>query len=196
MRASGQRDPETMSDVTAFLQQRNSAPRLTEPAPDAGAREQIYRAALRVPDHARLRPWRFVEVEKDRRHDLGRLFEASLLRLDPNADSSVRDKALAAPLRAPLIVVVFARPTDHPKVPPVEQRLSAACAAHAILLAAESLGYAGMWRTGNPAYDPEIVRGLGGAADEEIIAFLYLGTRDGDPRPLPPMETEDFVSRW
>jgi nitroreductase len=185
-----------MSDVTAFLQQRNSAPRLMGPAPDAEARGQIYRAALRVPDHARLRPWRFLEVEGDRRHDLGRLFEASLLRRDPRADSSVREKALAAPLRAPLLVVVFARTVDHPKVPPLEQHLSAGCAAHAILLAAESLGYAGMWRTGNPAYDPEVVRGLGGAADEEIIAFLYLGTRDGEPKPLPPMETDDFVSRW
>ncbi len=46
-----------MSDILRFLQQRNSAAKLTTPAPDPAQIEEIFRAAMRVPDHAWLRPW-------------------------------------------------------------------------------------------------------------------------------------------
>jgi nitroreductase len=175
---------------------RNSAPRLCAPAPDAQARELMFRAALRAPDHARLRPWRFLTIEGEQRHAFGAVLERALLRLDPQADASVRERALAAPLRAPLLVAVFARIQDHPKVPAIEQRLSAGCAAHALLLAAEALGFAGIWRTGNACYDAQVVAELGGAPDEELVAFLYIGTREGDAKPLPALEVDEFVSAW
>ena len=44
-----------MSDILQFLQQRNSAPRLIAPAPSAAQLDDIFRAALRAPDHAWLR---------------------------------------------------------------------------------------------------------------------------------------------
>ncbi len=185
-----------MNDILRFLQNRNSAPKLTAPGPDPATIEQIFRAALRVPDHAWLRPWRFLTVAGDRRRDLGRLLERCLLARDPRADETARDKARNAPLRAPLLVVVVARLSEHAKVPAVEQRLSAGCAAQAILLAAEACGYAGIWRTGDAAFDRNVMDGLGLAANEEIVAVLYLGTRDGGPKPLPKLDTGDFVSNW
>lgn len=156
----------------------------------------MFRAALRVPDHVWLRPWRFRVVEGDRRHALGQVLLDSLLRRDPNAEEAVRTRALNAALRAPLVIVVLASISEHPKVPPGEQRLSAGCAAHALLLAAEALGYSGIWRTGNAAYDPDVVAALGGASNEEIVAFLYIGTRDGSVKALPSMNPDDFVSHW
>ena len=156
----------------------------------------MFQAALRVPDHVWLRPWRFRVVEGDRRHALGQVLLDSLLRHDPNADEAVRSKALNAPLRAPLVIVVLASITQHPKVPALEQRLSAGCAAHALLLSAEALGYAGVWRTGNAAYDPDVVAALGGATNEEIVAFLYIGTRERSAKALPSINPDDFVSHW
>jgi nitroreductase len=185
-----------MIDALTLLTERNSAPRLAGPAPDAGAREAIFAAALRAPDHAWLRPWRFLTVEDEARHALGSVLERSLLRREPEADAAAREKARCAPLRAPLVVVVLARLQPHPKVPPLEQRLSAGCAAHAILLAAEALGYAGIWRTGAGAFDREVVRELGGEEHEEIVAFLYLGTREGPGKSLPALAVEDFVAPW
>ncbi|MEZ5502206.1 MAG: nitroreductase family protein [Halioglobus sp.] len=185
-----------MSDELHFLQQRNSAPKLTEPAPSAAQRQAIFRAALRAPDHAWLRPWRFITVEGGRRDHLGELLERCLLLRNPGADEAARLKARNAPLRAPLLVVVVARLSEHPKVPPAEQRLSAACAAHAILLAAEACGFAGIWRTGDAAYDRAVMRGLGLTDNEEIVAFIYLGTRDGAAKNIPPLDTADFVSTW
>ncbi|WP_117316366.1 nitroreductase family protein [Chromatocurvus halotolerans] len=185
-----------MSEPIDLLLQRNSAPRLTLPGPDTQEQKLMFQAALRAPDHLWLRPWRFLVVEGERREALGRVMLDCLLRRDPEADETVRAKALNAPLRAPLLIVVLADITEHPKVPAVEQRLSAGCAAHAILLAAEALGYSGVWRTGNPAYDPEVVAALGGSRDEEITAFLYIGTREGTAKTLPAMSTDDFVARW
>ncbi len=36
--------------------------------------------------------------------------------------------------------------------------------------------------------------GLGLEANEEIIGFLYLGSRDGAAKTIPSLDTADFVS--
>jgi nitroreductase len=185
-----------MKDVLHLLHTRNSAPKLTDPGPSAPDLDQILRAALRAPDHARLRPWRFITVQEQRREDLGRLFLASLLRRNAAADQAARDKALAAPLRAPMVMVVVCRLSEHPKVPHYEQRLSAGCAAQGALLAAEALGLAGIWRTGDVAFDRVFMSELGLADNEEIIGFLYLGTRQGPPKPLPELDPGEFNKHW
>jgi nitroreductase len=152
--------------------------------------------AMRAPDHARLRPWRFISVAGERREQLGALLRDALLLRDPQADETAQAKAANSPLRGPLVLVVVARISEHPKVPPIEQRLSAGCAAHGLLLAAEALGYAGIWRTGDAAFDRQVMDGLGLTSEEEITGFLYLGTREGNPKPLPTLQVGDFLQEW
>jgi len=185
-----------MKNALQLLHERNAAPKLESPGPDAAALENMFRAALRAPDHAWLQPWRFLVVEGESRVALGRVFRRSLLAEDSAADAAALDKAAAAPLRAPLVVVVVCRYTDHPKVPEFEQLLSAGCAAHAMLLAAEAQGYAGIWRTGRYAEDIRVARDLGLQDNEHIIGFLYFGTRQGSPKSLPEREVENYVSYW
>lgn len=185
-----------MPDLLHLLQQRNSSPRLEAPGPDDAELRELVAAAIRAPDHAWLRPWRFISVAGERRDELGKVLDNALLARNPEADYAAREKARCAPLRAPLVLVVVARITEHPKVPAVEQRLSAGCAAQSILLGAEALGYAGVWRTGDPAYDPAVMAALGLAENEEIVGFLYLGTRSGKSKPLPDLAPEDFLSSW
>lgn len=185
-----------MSDILHFLQHRNSAPKLIEPAPSAAQMQEIFRAALRVPDHSWLRPWRFITIDGDRREAFGEVLERSLVQRQPDADATARNRARNAPLRAPLLIVVVAKLSEHPKVPAIEQRLSAGCAAQAILLAAEASGYAGIWRTGEPAFDRQVMNSLGLAETEEIIGFLYVGTRAGAAKTIPQLDTADFVSSW
>lgn len=185
-----------MSDILTFLQQRNSAPRLSEPAPGPAELKEMVRAAIRAPDHCWLNPWRFIRIDGERRAAFGEELERCLLQRNPAADAGARDKARNAPLRAPLLLVVVARIREHPKVPALEQRLSAGCAAHGILLAAEAMGYAGVWRTGDPAFDPAVMQVLGLAPGEEITGFLYLGTRATAAKNLPALEPDDFLSSW
>jgi nitroreductase len=99
-------------------------------------------------------------------------------------------------MRAPLMVVVVCRFSEHPKVPRDEQLLSAGCAAHSLLLAAEAQGYAGIWRTGNYALDSHVHAALGVSENEEVVGFLYFGTRDGQAKALPQREVDEYVSYW
>lgn len=185
-----------MNEILHCLQGRNSAPKLTGPGPGPADMQQIFAAALRAPDHAWLRPWRFLVVSGERRQALGQVLSGALEARNPDADEAALAKVANAPLRAPTLVVVITRLSEHPKVPHVEQRQSAACAAHAILLATEACGYAGIWRTGDAAFDANVMRELGLAENEEITGFLYLGTREGKGKPLPQLNADDFVSNW
>ena len=47
------------------------------PGPDAAQRELLFRAALRAPDHAVLRPWRFLTIEGAGREHLGEAVEVA-----------------------------------------------------------------------------------------------------------------------
>ncbi len=178
--------------VLQFLQGRNSAPKLIEPGPSADELEQMLQCAMRAPDHARVRPWRFISVQGARREALGELLLASLLRRQPEADEAARHKALNAPLRAPLVLAVIATYTEHPKVPAWEQQLSAGCAAFNLSLAAEALGYAAIWRTGPYAEDKQLLAALGGDSDDHIVGFIYVGTRDGQAKALPELDSSEF----
>ncbi|WP_327439989.1 nitroreductase family protein [Pseudomonas donghuensis] len=183
-----------MEALDALLN-RVSVPRLMDPAPNAAQREALFRAALRAPDHGQLRPWRFLTVEGEARFKLGQLL-VDAVKLNGDASEAALDKARAMPLRAPLLVVVVARLQDHFKVPQSEQRLAAGCAAHGILLAAHAQGIGAVWRTGELSYSKHVAKGLGLADNEEIIAFLYLGTPQHEPRTAPVLATADFVSAW
>ena len=178
-----------------LLLNRVSVGRLLEPAPDAAQRELMFRAALRAPDHGQLRPWRFLTVEGAARAKLGELFAAALA-ADPETKPETLDKARAMPLRAPLLMVVIARLSEHPKVPQEEQILSAGCAVHGLLLAAQALGFGGIWRTGDLAHHPHVLTGLGLQANEKIVGFLYLGSFEGERRVPPALQPADFVSAW
>ena len=183
-------------DALDALINRVSVPRLCEPAPDAAQREQLFRAALRAPDHGQLRPWRFLTIEGEAREQLGELFAEALLRKNPQIAEEALSKARNMPLRAPLLVVVIARTQVHAKVPAQEQVLAAGCAAHGILIAAHAQGIGAVWRTGDMAFDAHVHKGLGLAENEELIGYLYVGTPLTEPRTAPVLETADFVSGW
>jgi nitroreductase len=74
--------------------------------------------------------------------------------------------------------------------------IAAGIAAYNILLAAHAFGLGGMWRTGAPAYDPQVGQALGFGADTMIVGFLYLGTPDTMPRPREPIDFRIYVNRW
>ena len=183
-------------DAIEAIQQRVSVPRLGGEAPRADVLQQIYKAALRVPDHGQLKPWRFLEISEDGLDQLGELFAKAKQAEDPEISARALVKARAKPLRAPLLVVVIASPTDHPKVPEIEQLLSAGAAAQNMLIASHALGVGAMWRTGGMAYDPVVREGLGIADHEHIIGYLYLGEPQGNLRTAPELEPEGYFSTW
>ena len=180
----------------SLIQHRNSANKLIAPGPSKAELVEIFKSAMRAPDHARLRPWRFLVIEGQDREELGNLFVQVHTDSDPEISIEKCQKVAAKALRAPLIIVVVAHVVEHPKVSEIEQILSAGCAAQNILLSTEALDYAGIWRTGELAFDKGVHKGLGLLENEQILGFLYIGTREGDAKPIPQYEPEDFVRNW
>jgi nitroreductase len=162
-------------DLLSGIDSRASALKLTEPGPTREHLERIMRAGVRAPDHGRLRPWRFVVIEGAAREQLGaaiaRLSHAKFPQSTPEQLDNERRKAL----RAPTIVVAAARITKG-KIPDIEQIGAVTAGVENMMLAAHALGYGAMWKTGAPAYDAETKATLGLAAEDHIVAFLYLGT--------------------
>ncbi|NJM54292.1 MAG: hypothetical protein HC846_13470, partial [Blastocatellia bacterium] len=62
------------------------------------------------------------------------------------------------------------------KIPRIEQVGAVAAGVENMMLTAQALGYGAMWKTGAAAYDAQAKTTLGLAAEDEIVAFLYLGT--------------------
>jgi nitroreductase len=176
-----------------LLLDRRSARSLTEPAPDEAALDLILSSAARAPDHGRLRPWRFIVIRGEARVRFGELLAAHLGRTHPNSGADTLERERLKAFRAPLIVVVAARCQSEVKIPPVEQLLAAGAAAHAIMLAALALGFNSMWKTGAPAYDPQVKAGLGLAAGDEVVGFMYLGSEKEAAAPPERGEWRDRV---
>lgn len=183
-------------EAIALLANRSSSSRLIEPGPNTQALEQIIRCALRVPDHGRLRPWRFLVIEGEGRNRLGELFVDALRLRNPDASPDVIEKSRTAPLRAPLLIAVIGRLQQHAKVPVIEQHLSAGCAAHTLVLAAQALNFGAIWRTGDNCYDTFIKRGLGLGEEELIVGYIYIGTPMLPARAQPELEPAEFMQTW
>jgi nitroreductase len=183
-------------DALELLHTRESAVRLQDPAPSESALDAIFKSAARAPDHGRLRPWRFVVIRGDARGRFGELMAASLKARRADATPEMLARERDKTLRAPLIVVVAARVQAGAKIPVIEQVLSAGAAAQNIMLAAHALGYGAMWKTGEPAYDPQVKEALGLQATDAIVGFLYLGTRAGGSAPGVRPAPHEFVTEW
>lgn len=182
-----------MNTVTRFLLNRSSEPRLQAPAPGKEVLDQAFRCAARAPDHALLKPWRYLVVEGEALTELGEVFAGACAN---NATEKELEKARKAPLRAPMVIVGIAAPQHHPKVPEVEQILAAGSGMTLLSLALNDAGFGTMWRTGPVAYTRSVQESLGLAEGELIVGFLYTGSVAAEKPTVPRPETGEFVQYW
>lgn len=175
--------PSTPSgDVLRFLALRRSASAVTlaAPAPDAHQLADLLRLAVRVPDHGKLTPWRFLILEgEDKAAFVARLEALAQGRGDTTAAGKLGKLKIP-----PLVVAVISspRPADIPKW---EQQLSAGAVCLTLCQAAMAMGFGANWITDWYSYDSEAVAVLGLQAGERVAGFVMLGT----PRE-PPLERD------
>lgn len=182
-------------DALTLLTSRYSSSRLTEPAPAGEALDLIKRAALQVPDHGLLRPWRFVVAQgRESLSRLGDIFAEAAIEDDPSISAELQERARQLPLRAPMVITCIAKVTAHQKVPAAEQVQSAACAVMAMQQMAFALGFGGMWRTGAYAQLDFVKQALELGEDDEIVGFLYLGTATGPAPQRAVLDSTDYFS--
>ncbi|MDF2180413.1 NAD(P)H nitroreductase [Aliiglaciecola sp. CAU 1673] len=173
-----------------LLLNRQSQPRLQEPAPSGPALDNIFRAALRAPDHGNLTPWRFIVCKGKGLTKLGEIFEQGAIA----ADMSEKDieRAPSLPLRAPMVIIAITQYKEHAKVPWIEQVASTACAVQAMQMAAFAQGFGGIWRTGSYAQNEEVKNAFKLAEQDEIVGFLYLGTSVIPNSPQPSRDPNSY----
>ncbi len=166
-----------MNETLELLRRRRSvAPHLLgEPGPNQEELDQLLTIAVRVPDHGRLTPWRFIVLEGDARHRIGETIAAAYRADDPAADEEKvafeRDRLA----RAPLVVAVVSRARPHVKIPQWEQIMSAGAVCMTLVIAANAMGFSTSWLTEWYAFDRRVLDALGLAPDERMAGFVHIG---------------------
>lgn len=181
-----------------FLDARRSVPskQLGNPGPDDATLLRMLTSAVRVPDHGKLVPFRFIRIQGDARHALGERLAARTLHLDPDAADAVVAKDRARFSHAPTIITVVARLTAGHKVPEQEQLLTAGSVCFALLQAAQALGFGAQWLTGWMAYDETVATTLGLAPNERVAGFIHIGTPQMDAPERDRPDPSALLTDW
>lgn len=154
----------------------------------------MLRTAVHVPDHGRLRPWRFVLIEGAARDRLGALLLKRVMETLPDASAPRLDKERTRFSFAPCIVAVAIRTSKNHKVPEVEQLLSGGAVCMNLLHAAHQYGYGAQWLTGFAAYDRPVLEAIGVAADEQLLGYIHIGTRTCQPDDRERPDVDSLLS--
>ena len=164
---------------------------LHEPAPSGAEIETLLRLASRVPDHAKVVPWRFIVLGPDGGARIGETVGAAYVADHPEADAEKLAVERGRLQRAPLVIAVVSSPREHPKAPEWEQILSTGAACMSLVIAANAMGYSTNWLTEWVAFDRRVLGALGLASHERIAGFIYIGTADerAPDRPRPELST-------
>ena len=187
-----------MSAALTLLQQRHSVPsrQLGEPAPDEATLHALLEAAIRVPDHGKLVPFRLIRMQGEGKLRFGEQLAAIATRNNPDLSEAKLEKEQLRYTFAPLVLVVLARIDPSSKVPEIEQKLCAGNVAYNLLLGAYALGFGAQWLTGWAAYDPEVAAILGMTEQEHVIGFVHLGTPQIDVPDRDRPALADLLSTW
>ncbi|WP_108882980.1 nitroreductase family protein [Anderseniella sp. Alg231-50] len=187
------------ADALRLLETRRSASAkaMTGPGPSGEQLDRLLNIAVRVPDHGKLTPWRFIVFEGDARERAGEIVAGRYHELHPDHGEETLQVQRTMFSRAPCVVAVVSTAiTDHPKIPEWEQLMSAGAVCQNMLVAATAMGLAAQWISGWFSFDRHVLTALGLADSERIAGFIYLGTpaqlQEDRPRPEPASLTTRF----
>ena len=173
------------------------ASRLQEPSPDEAQLKSILDAGMRVPDHGKLNPWRFLVVEGRNRERLSEKLVEIYLSETIEGERAKLESMKTFGHQAPLLVIATFNPTlGGPKnIPAWEQWLSVGAACQNILVATHALGYAANWLTGWAAQSEGVRKYLGLGDDERVAGFIFIGSAENEPSERPRPEHDSIVKR-
>lgn len=180
-----------MTDLKDHLATRRSIsiPALNEPGPTPEQLDRILTMTVRVPDHGKLAPWRFIVIRDEAARDLGlRMAEIAETKEGPLSEARRRFEEDRF-TRAPLVVAVVSTARPHFKIPEWEQHLSVGAVTMNLIHACYAEGFATNWITEWVTYDEEAKAALGIAPEEKVAGFIYVGTPSEPPveRPRPAL---------
>lgn len=165
------------------------------PGPTDAQLAAMLSAAMRVPDHGKLTPWRFVVVETSARPALATLLVDSYGKEKPLASKTEVEAMRNFALQAPSLVVLMAKLNPQSHIPIWEQELSVGAAAMQLLNAGHAMGFVGNWLTGWASYSAAVAAALC-EEGERIAGFFFFGTAGKPLEDRIRPEAETVVRRW
>jgi nitroreductase len=185
------------SSVLAFLKSRKSASAkaMAGPGPSKAQMDEILEIAVRVPDHGKLAPWRFILIEGEGRATVGHGFAEVWSKNNPNHGADSLDFQGSLFMRAPVILIVVSTASVHAKIPLWEQQLSSAAVCYNAVLAATALGFDAQWQTDWVAYDEGAKAVMGVTPHEKISGIIYIGTSSVPMEDRPRPDVSSLLSR-
>ncbi len=164
------------STLSLLKTRRSGRPRdLVAPGPDPEQLREMLQAAIRVPDHGKLAPWRFIHVSKDQRRAFAKLLHKAYQAENPEPTRLEIEAVDRFAHQAPELIVAISSFVQGTKIPQWEQQLSCGAACMNLMLAAHAMGFAAGWVTGWAAYAPDVVKAFG-RGEERIAGFIFIGT--------------------
>jgi nitroreductase len=181
-------------DLIDTIATRRSLGKMRPDAPPRELIERVLQAGVHAANHHDTQPWRFFVLTSEGRSDFGEVLAQALSRRLGEADPTQREALMkgerAKPMRSPVLIVVGVHSeSDDPQVRR-EDLQAASAALQNMLLAANSLGLAALWRTGDGAYDDSVKAWFNLRPEDEMAGILYLGYADESFGPAPPRERE------
>jgi nitroreductase len=185
------------SSTISLLQTRRSGrPRdMVAPGPDADQLRQILEVAMRVPDHGKLAPWRFVHVAQERRPEFAALLHRAFRRDNREPTRLELEAVDRFGYQAPTLVVALSSPVPSTKIPLWEQELSCGAACMNLMTAAHALGFVAGWITGWPTYSMDVQAAFA-REGERLAGFIFIGTPAAELQERPRPAYEHIVSEW
>lgn len=186
------------SSVLNFLKTRKSASAkaMEGEGPTPAQLDEILTCAVRVPDHGKLAPWRFILWEGEARASFGGQMQARWRELHPDHSEATLEFVRGLFLRAPMVLGVISTAATHPKIPVWEQQMSAGAVCMNIVLAATAMGVGCQWNTDWVAYDAGIATVMGLQPHEKVAGLIYLGTPTGPLEDRPRPDAMSLLTRW
>ncbi|MFL5013586.1 nitroreductase [Rhizobium sp.] len=179
-----------------YLAVRRSIPafQMCEPGPEKAEIEEILRLALRVPDHGKIAPWRFIVYRGEQRARLGEELLTLALQTKPDLSEEMIQVESSRFTRAPVVVAVVSKAGPHIKIPEWEQLMSAGALCFNVILAANAHGYVANWLTEWFAYEKRAYPLLGVGPDEKVAGFIHIGSTTFPAIERPRPELADTVT--
>lgn len=184
-----------MQSILHLLHHRRSSKKFGEIAPNAEQLDAIFKAALRVPDHGKLQPYRFFVLDKAAMPRFKQCLDSAVAEFHLSERDAEKTQRLSE--QAPMIIGVVAHlDHDSPKVPAWEQMLTAGCATYAMQLAAHAQGFDTKWIS-KKWVEGRALRELFRCREKDrIVALLLIGSPlEGEAALAKESEnTEGFVT--
>lgn len=185
-------------EFLSMLMSRRSVKNVMAPGPTARQLELALDVAVRAPDHAMLRVWRFAAIEQPDIVELGEHAIDAVAKagrpMPLEKQAKTREWLKGLPL---LLAMAYQIHHDNPKVPELEQTLSMGAAVMNLQNALHAMGFASFWSTGLGTFTEEVPTLLEfDPLDYQFVGFLAVGTPVKAPEPSVRISGHSILTRW